>query len=203
MGTNNVLKQYTRPERNYNPLTKKVLSAQAVLNCSDTLSNDLYRMIVRSHLSSSWDLLGSASETVINFFNHGSAIDSEVKFWAHDPKILDFVAFMLNCSLWSDIYVIKSDNFYDYWFIVYDDKYETYVSLMDAYNDYIIMNESENIDIMVFSEGQLDTDNMPDVEMHIRKARYDCTCLKQSDVDNALRCLNVVENISSKNTSNT
>lgn len=31
-----------------------------------------------------------------------------------------------------------------------------------------------------------------------RKARYDCTCLKQADVNNAIRCLNTVENIANK-----
>lgn len=33
-----------------------------------------------------------------------------------------------------------------------------------------------------------------------RKSRYDCSCISQSDVDNAFQCLNVIENMLIKNT---
>lgn len=170
--SNMALKQATKNGDIVNPLTKNVLSAQAALNESkDILSKNLYNLIVKQHLIPDDDILNTASNEVIKYLKpdmrDGSDIDTE--FWIDNVDVSDFIAHMLHCPLWSVIYVIKSGELYDYWIIVPNDSYETYSGIMTMYNEYVIANNYENMDVIIFTEGQLDIENMPYAKYRIKR----------------------------------
>jgi len=172
MGASQALKHITKPKKNYNPLTKKVLSAQAALNNSDNaLSNELFKLILKSHMIIDGNLLTTASDAVISYLEPGHTVGSDIstEFRVENPDIFHFISHMLCCPLWSDIYVIETGNVFDYWIIVPDDSYQTYIEIMKAYNEYIAINAVENIDIIIFNNGQLDTDSMPNAKYRIRR----------------------------------